>query len=146
MKFRKKSDKVSESDMTPMIDCVFQLIAFFMVLVNFTEVDQNQAINLPQSTLAKPPEEPPDCPITLQLTRAGTVFLAGQEMVIPALAADLKLEANTLKARGKNPRATPVIIRADADAKTGQVQHLISVCQEEGFEKFALRAKYIQPK
>jgi len=35
--------------------------AFFMVLVNFAEVDQNQAIHLPESTLAKPPEAPPVC-------------------------------------------------------------------------------------
>ena len=38
--------------MTPMIDMTFQLIAFFMVLINFTEADQNQAINLPSSELA----------------------------------------------------------------------------------------------
>ena len=40
--FRKKSADPLEADMTPMIDMVFQLIAFFMVVVNFTEVDQNR--------------------------------------------------------------------------------------------------------
>jgi len=116
-----------------------------MVLVNFAEVDQNRAINLPESTLAKPPEEPPESPITLQLTRNGTVFLAGKEMMIPALAGDLRIEAAALRADGRSPKASLVIIRADANAKTGQVQQLIKVCQDEGFEKFALRAKYLAP-
>ena len=34
-----------------------------------------------------------------------------------------------------------VIIRADRNAQTGRVQELIQVCQENDFEKFALRAK-----
>ena len=33
--------------MTPMIDVTFQLIAFFMFVLNFSEVDQDQRINLP---------------------------------------------------------------------------------------------------
>ena len=40
--------------MTPMIDMTFQLIAFFMVLVNFADADQNARIRLPSSELAKP--------------------------------------------------------------------------------------------
>jgi len=33
------SAAASEGDMTPMIDMTFQLIAFFMVLLNFSEAD-----------------------------------------------------------------------------------------------------------
>ena len=33
-------------------------------------------------------------------------------------------------------------LRADGNARTGQVQEIIKICQEKGFEKFALRAKY----
>ena len=43
-------------DMTPMIDVTFQLIAFFMFVLNFSEVDQDQRINLPSSELARPPD------------------------------------------------------------------------------------------
>jgi len=60
------------------------------------------------------------------------------------LASYMRIEANALKARGKSPKTTPVIIRGDSNAKTGQVQELITVCQDEGFEKFALRAKYLE--
>ena len=59
---RVKSREVGElleADMTPMIDIVFQLIAFFMVLVNFTQVDQDARVVLPSSVLSKPPEKQP---------------------------------------------------------------------------------------
>ncbi|MFN7292338.1 MAG: ExbD/TolR family protein, partial [Pirellula sp.] len=50
------SSKMAEGDMTPMIDMVFQLIIFFMVLINFSQDDQNEKIKLPSSELAKPAE------------------------------------------------------------------------------------------
>ena len=46
-----------------MIDMTFQLIAFFMVLINFTEADQNERIKLPTSEIVKPPDGPLDEPI-----------------------------------------------------------------------------------
>ena len=40
MRLQRKHDyAISEGDMTPMIDMTFQLIAFFMVLLNFADVD-----------------------------------------------------------------------------------------------------------
>jgi len=61
----RKGAGFAEGDMTPMIDMTFQLIAFFMVLVNFADADQNERIRLPSSELAKPPDRPFESPITL---------------------------------------------------------------------------------
>jgi biopolymer transport protein ExbD len=134
----------AEGDMTPMIDMTFQLIAFFMVLINFTEVDQNQRIHLPTSELAKPPDGPPESPITLQLTKKGTVLLAGEEKSVPGVKQLLIREKQLLQSMGKTAIEATIIIRADRFAETGKVQELIKVCQETGFEKFALRAKQAQ--
>lgn len=82
--------------MTPMIDMVFQLIAFFMVLVNFTEVNQNQRIHLPSSELAKPPDTPLESPITIQVTSAGTAILGDQEVPVRELTPLLTLEHQVL--------------------------------------------------
>jgi biopolymer transport protein ExbD len=136
-----------EVDMTPMIDMTFQLVAFFMMVLNFTEIDANERIKLPTSELAKPPETALDKPLTIQLTDDGTVIFGGEEMPIPALQAPLLREKqvmNALKA-GSHLNAT-VIIRADRDAKAGRVQEVIRLCQGAGlgFEKFALRAKQVR--
>lgn len=138
---KKKGAGFAEGDMTPMIDMTFQLIAFFMVLVNFSEADQNQQIKLPASELAKPPDGPVESPITLQLTEKGTVICGPDETTIEGLRRLLLVEWNVLKAEKKDPAEATIIIRADRDAQTGKAQQIIQICQETGFEKFALRAK-----
>lgn len=127
--------------MTPMIDMTFQLIAFFMVLINFSDAEQNERITLPLSALAKPPDAPADIPLTLQLTKEGTVLFAGEEVPVSGIKRYLLRERDVLVRTERNPREATVIIRADGDAQTGMVQELIRACQETDFEKFTLRAK-----
>ncbi|HEX7377068.1 MAG TPA: biopolymer transporter ExbD [Pirellulales bacterium] len=138
---RKKFDISAEGDMTPMIDMTFQLIAFFMVLINFAEGDQDQRIKLPSSELAKPPDAPVEAPLILQLTEEGTVLLGGDRTPISEMSRYLGTEAEIIKRQNKLPADASVIIRADRGTKTGLVQELIKKCQEKGFEKFSLRAK-----
>jgi biopolymer transport protein ExbD len=141
MRVKKATSGVVEGDLTPMIDMTFQLIAFFMVLINFTQSEQNERIQLPDSELAKPPEAPLEFPITLHLTKEGTVIIGGQEVTIDGLGPYLNAEASVLRIRGKSPATATVIIRGHREAQTGKVQDLIRVCQSNSFEKFALRAK-----
>ena len=83
MKFTKieKTD-ILEGDLTPMIDCTFQLIAFFMLLINFSEVDRAEEIMLPSSVMAVPPEVRPDYQIILNLEPGGKVKFEGNIPVI----------------------------------------------------------------
>lgn len=138
---RKKFDISAEGDMTPMIDMTFQLIAFFMVLLNFGEAEQDARILLPSSQLAKPPDAPLESPLVLQLTNRGTVLFVGSELSIADMSGPLLREKQVLELQDKKPADASVIIRADATSKTGIVQELIQKCQENGFEKFALRVK-----
>jgi biopolymer transport protein ExbD len=131
---------VTEMDMTPMIDMTFQLLAFFMIIINFSENDQNDAIKLPKSVLAKPPDRPLDFPITLHVTKAGNVIYGADEMIIPAIPTVLRRERSLAESEGRKVGDANVIIRADRQAKTGKVQELIKICQENQFEKFVLRA------
>ena len=137
----KHSSKIEEGDLTPMIDMVFQLIAFFMVLINFSQAESNDKVQLPDSTLAKPPDAPFEFPITLHMAVDGTVIVGGDEVPINGLRPHLIKEANLLKTQGKSPSDATVIIRAHKDAKTGDEQELIKVCQDNRFDRFALRAK-----
>lgn len=131
----------AKGDMTPMIDMTFQLIAFFMVLVNFSEADQNQRIKLPSSELAKPPETPLENPITLQLTDDEKVLMGPEEVGLAGLGDLLQREKQLMEALGQSASQATVVIRADRSAKHGVVQQVIEICQQKRFEKFALRAK-----
>jgi biopolymer transport protein ExbD len=139
-------------DMTPMIDMTFQLIAFFMILINFADTEQSEKVQLPSSTLAKPPDAPLETPITIQIgfdrkkdgtkTSAEKAIIAAQEFgSADALKPILKNEIFVLENKHKSASDANIIIRADGDARTGFVQNIIRVCQEVGFEKFTLRAK-----
>ena len=146
MRITTKKKSMAEGDMTPMIDMVFQLIAFFMVLINFSEVEQDQRINLPLSELAKPPEVAYEKPITLQMTAdEGIILNAGGAdlLTLDELRIALKREAQIIRAAGDDVRMADVtvIVRADKQARTGAVQEMIEAAQEAEFETFALRGQ-----
>jgi len=142
MRARRKPATSTEVDMTPMIDMTIQLITFFMFTLNFTEAEQDERIQLPVSQLAKPVEGAAADPITLQLMRDGRVIYAGEPLPLAEVGGYLENEKRLMLAAGKPPTAATVIVRADGRARTGEVQELIKVCQEKGFDRFTLRAEY----
>jgi biopolymer transport protein ExbD len=141
---RKQGNEPSSTDidMTPMIDMTFQLITFFMFVMNFSEAEQDDRVQLPMSQLAKPTEGTIETPITLQLTNNGSVIYAGEMVPVGDIGGYLDREKAVMLDAGKEPNTATVIVRADGRAKTGEVQDIIRVCQEKGFERFALRAQY----
>lgn len=144
MKIKKKNREMLEGDLTPMIDMTFQLIAFFMVLINFTQADQNKDIKLPESELAKPPEVPFENAVTLQMYKDGNVYFDGKDYTMETIRTPLVVEkqiADDFKASDGGAKSMTIIIRGDSMVETGKVQELIKLCQDVGFEKFALRAK-----
>ena len=140
---RDTSPGTLEVDLTPMIDMVFQLIIFFMVLINFTQADQDQRIVLPKSELAKPPDKPQENLVTVNLAKDGQVFMAGQAYTTDTFQSQLKVERENVVRQGESPKNVTIVIRAHKLAKTGDVQKVILECQkpEIGFEKFTLRAE-----
>ena len=145
MRIRPKTDtKIAEGDLTPMIDMTFQLIAFFMLVINFSEVEQDQRVQLPASELAKPPSSPYEQPFTIHLTRNDQYLFGGATLSQLSLLESALLKETQIIKRHTSEKIEEVtiIIRADENAKTGQVQEVIQICQKLKFEKFALRGKY----
>jgi biopolymer transport protein ExbD len=130
-----------EGDMTSMIDMVFQLIAFFMVLINFSQDDQNEKVSLPESELAKPADGPAEFPIVIHLDKDARVYMGANEATVESVKVLLGTEVAVLKSNQKAAADGNIIIRAHRSAAGGKVQDLIAKCQEMGFEKFALRVK-----
>jgi len=144
MKFAKKrSSEILEGDLTPMIDMTFQLIAFFMLLINFSEVDRAEEILLPHSVLAVPPEGRPDYQVILNLDPDGRIKFQGAEIdSIDAMGPVFRQEINSANREGVNdPGDIAVIIRSHKDTPTGLVQKLISKCQDSKMQSFSLRVK-----
>ncbi len=141
MRVKSKEVDLAEGDLTPMIDMTFQLIAFFMVLINFTQTEANDKVKLPSSQLVKPPEAPLEFPIILHVARDGAVVLGGEDYTPETLRVGLLPEIRVITAQGKTPQDANVVIRAHKDCATGDVQEVIRVAQEQNLENFALRVK-----
>ena len=141
MKIRSNKDtEIHEGDLTPMIDMTFQLIAFFMLLINFTEIEKDEEIQLASSALAKKPDTPPKFKIRLNLKPDGRVSFSGTTVDrINSLRPILNREISSAQRQDVTPAEIDVIIRADQRSETGTVQDLIAECQEVGLEKFLLR-------
>ena len=153
MRFKKAESNVLEPDMTPMIDIVFQLIAFFMLVTNFEQTQADERVKLPSSSIAKPPEVARDQELHLNIgfirnnkgeniDPAPFVFLQGENLRVEQMADRFQAEKRVAKAKFPNEGASKitVIIRADSEVPTGIVQDLMKMAQEAEFEKFSFKA------
>ncbi len=148
-------------DMTPMIDCTFQLITFFMLVINFENTEADERIKLPESALARPVAAKLESEIILQVAvlkkldaelepaqaRAlgpddVVVLYSNEELPLSGIEERMARERRFYRLnKPEGPIATTIIIRADSEAPTGAVQELIRICQQQGFEKFLLKAR-----
>jgi len=141
MRFKKSNTKVTEMDMTPMIDMTFQLVAFLMIMCNFTKSESDERVVLPSSVLARPVEEAPDNFFTVQMADDGNAIIEGRIIPQSGIYDLLLRKAQYYESRGKQISDVTVIVRAHKGAPTGKVQDVIKECQRARFEKFVLRAK-----
>lgn len=138
---KKNHSMTSEVDMTPMIDMTFQLIAFFMFMLNMKESEQNEHVQLPDSVLAKPPDAPIENPITMHVSATGDIYIGGAKTSLAGVGPYLNAEANAFQAMDVPLNEVNVIIRGHKDSKTGMIQNLMKVCLDQGYENFLLRAR-----
>ncbi|MEZ6133228.1 MAG: biopolymer transporter ExbD [Planctomycetaceae bacterium] len=153
MKIKSSGSKAPDVDMTPMIDIVFQLIAFFMVITNFEQQQADERVTLPKDQLAKPPVVKRENALTLNLgfekDKEGEIidptpyiFFGDEKTTVEQSLTRLKQESQFYQTIGTDLADVTVEIRADAGVQSGLVQELIQKCQEEGvgFQRFALKA------
>ena len=82
MKLKHKTEGKAEVDMTPMIDCVFLLLVFFMVSSTFVKKEADISFALPGTAEQSDSVDIPDEQI-IQITENGNVFLNDLEYDAP---------------------------------------------------------------
>lgn len=135
-----------EPNLTPILDMVFQLITFFMLVINFKGASMDLSLQLPVLGSARPLEYTGKLePLMLNLDAKGGVQSFGRpvdiEEFVPQEAKMLKLQLKALGTpveEGELP--VPVIIRADKTVDFASVLKVIRLCQSEGYRQIALSA------
>ena len=150
MRIKSSKPVLVEVDMTPMIDIVFQLIAFFMLITNFEQTQADERVKLPSDQLAMPLEVARVKQLTLNIgfirneqgvkQSEALVFYAGQDIPVLKMGQWLDKESRIYEQEGTDVKDVTIVFRADKETPTGLVQELMRLSQEAGFEKFAWSA------
>jgi biopolymer transport protein ExbD len=143
------SEIKAEPNLTPMLDMVFQLVTFFMLVINFKSAALDLSLKLPVVGSAKPVDsQGQEELLILNIDNLGTVNVYGvkkKDREIESYIAG-EAQASLLTARQKQPDIkfgdelpTTVVIRADKNTPFKLLNRVIKACQDSGFRKFALK-------
>ena len=129
MRFQLKSDTGKRRiDMTPMIDCVFQLLLFFLVSSHFEEQARMTGegelnATLPEAATAMPMTMRPQ-EMIVNITAIGEFYVGGEVYSEQQLATRLE------RSRVDNPNNQSVVIRGDETVDWKYVARVMSLCNQ----------------
>jgi biopolymer transport protein ExbD len=141
-----------DPNLTPLLDIVFQLIAFFVMVINFSNENYDQRVRLPVAGTAQPVEEGErvsEDRLVLNVDRRGHLLWNGQALPTNKAIDEIKHQAELVKINLKAARQkfdpatglpTTIVLRADRDTPFDLLFSLITACQASGFHKFSLKA------
>lgn len=124
----KRSIEEPRIDLTPMVDCVFLLLIFFMISTTFVETP-GLTIKLPESTAQTISREPKE--LKIYLDKNGQIFHQDRPVTLDQFRGLLRQPGN---AAGQ----TTFLLLADREAKHGTVVMLMDLAQEAGLGKLAI--------
>lgn len=138
-----------EPDLTPLLDVVFQLMTFFIMVSNFNQEIYDQRVRLPVAGSARAILNPAEDKLVLNIDPTGRMLfnnqvLSAEEAITQiryqADLARLNADAAGLTLSAGEPLPTTIILRADREAPFTEVFRLIRACQDVNFSRFDLRA------
>jgi biopolymer transport protein ExbD len=142
------SSESSEPDLTPLLDMVFQLITFFMLVVNFKTAAMDMSLKLPVVGSVQPVDnKEAEELIVFNIASDGKLNVNGErvENIDKFIAQEAHLSLQ--KAKVNHPELKPkdelpaqIVIRADKDTPYKLLNKIIVTCQDVGFRNFALKA------
>jgi len=131
MKRQSKQDNKTEQvdiNMSPLIDCVFLLLIFFIVTTVFVK---NTGIDIkkPQAASAKSLQ---NNSIMISISRDGRIYYAGTVVSLNSIRGIVRQQLNV--------KEVPVVILADEDSRSGQLIKLIDECKLAGAKSVSIAA------
>jgi biopolymer transport protein ExbD len=125
----KKTSKMIElsMDMTPMIDCVFQLLIFFMVTTVFA-VQSGLKVDLPTASTS---DAPPEKDLSIVISDKGEMDLNGTRVTMDNLEEQLRQQKEIFGSK-------VLIIKADKKAMHGIVVDVMDAAKVVGIEQLAI--------
>jgi biopolymer transport protein ExbD len=140
-------DAAAEPNLTPILDMVFQLITFFMLVINFKSAQLDMNLKLPVVGSARPVDAKGQLDLlVLNINAKGELTVYNTPKDIDSYIAG-EAQSSLLAARREHPNLEPgdelpttVVIRADRSTPFHLLNRVIKACQDHGFRSFSLKA------
>jgi biopolymer transport protein ExbD len=134
-------------NLTPLLDMVFQLITFFMLVINFKSQTLDLSLKLPVVGSARPVDTKGlQELVVLNVDAGGNLKVYGQVKDVKRYI-EQEAQQSLFSARMSNPELqhgdelpTTIVVRADRATPFHLLNNVITTCQQNGFRKFALKA------
>jgi len=124
-----QAERGVDVNMSPLIDCVFLLLIFFIVTTVFVE-ETGVEVHKPQAASA---EDLDKHSILIALTADGRVMYGGREIGVGGV--------RGVVARQLREKEAPVIILADGAAQTSPLVDVIDECKLAGAKQVSIAAQ-----
>lgn len=136
-----------EADLTPILDMVFQLITFFMLVMNFKAAALDLTLKLPVVGSAMPVDtNGQEELLILNLSPSGDLTVYGNKVDLQGYIS-VEAEVSRMAAKGKGVNIEPggelptiIVIRSDETSRFKDLYKVIKACQDHGYRNFALKA------
>jgi len=130
-RFRQSADESDETsvDISPLIDCVFILLIFFIVTTTFVE-ETGVEVDKPQAAASVQLEKQS---ILIAITNEGDVVYAGKNIGVGGVQPVVK--------RALQAEDVPVIIQADRVAQSGLMVEVIGEAKLAGARKVSISTR-----
>ena len=117
-------------DLTPMIDMLFALLIFFMVVSHFAAAERDMKVVLPSASAAMPLTAKPS-EFFIDIDQTGRYFVHNREISEPELRDALR------RAAADNPANQTAVIRADKRTDWDFVATAMRLCNEAGIRDYS---------
>lgn len=138
----------AEPNLVPILDMVFQLITFFMLVINFKAASMDLNLKLPVVGSARPaPEGKEDSnSLVLNIDSQGILRVQGVERNLKEFVEEegrvARMHARAANASFKDGDDLPmtIVIRADKETRFNLLYRVVKAFQQQGFRFFNYKA------
>lgn len=131
VRIKHKGQALAALSITPLIDVLFMLLVFLLVVTNFKDKDRELDVVLPSASEARPMTEEPR-ELWVNVDAEGKFFVDGQTLDADEVAGLLR------QAAVDNPGSQSVIIRADRRVEFDHVVTVMNLCNQVGILNYTV--------
>ncbi len=139
---KQEHDFELQMNMTPMIDVVFNLIIFFMIVTDLTQQELEDLV-LPKADKCQKDENPEDKRMIINITRPGHYVVKRRDCgnvddCIDEIRRHLAAQVKFFDREDDGASKQPILIRADSETEFKYIQKVMQICGEEGIKIYKI--------